>query len=54
MHELDTAFDLLTTTQQIIQNRRGLEVLHYLVTMAIMEAEDRRGDIRKSPRPLPP
>ena len=51
MRELDIAFDLLNTTREIIEKKPGLELLCYLVSMAIQEIEDRRKDINKSPLP---
>jgi hypothetical protein len=44
-------FDLLNTTRVIIEKKPGLELLCYLVSMAIQEIEDRRKDLNKSPLP---
>jgi hypothetical protein len=51
MREVEIALDLLNTTRQLIENKQGLEMLHYLVAMAIREAQDLRENIRSLPLP---
>jgi len=51
MRELEIALDLLNTTRQLIENKQGFEMLHYLVAMAVREAQDLRENVRSLPLP---
>lgn len=50
MHDLETTFAQLKFIRRIIERRPGLELLVYLVSMAIQEAEDQLRKLTRESR----